>query len=60
MLWIYGHYEYFFIIQRGDWLQMSESDVYRILTCKVDPGAERIIKSKTVFELHAGPLNKIK
>ena len=39
---------------------MSESDVYRILTCKVDPGAERIIKSKTVFELHAGPLNKIK
>ena len=41
MLWVYGH---FLLFQRGDRLQTSESDVYRlqILTSKVNPNAEMV------------------
>ena len=41
MSWAYCHYKYFLLLQRGDRLQPSESDVYRrqILTTKVAPRA---------------------
>ena len=43
MLWVYDEDKYFLILQYGDWLYTSESDVYRrqILTTQVDPRAVR-------------------
>ena len=62
MLWIYGHWKYFYSLQRGDRLKSSESDVCRrqILTIKVDPrvvGVKVLFGSEAIFNMFIYPSN---